>query len=388
MNSEQHPGLYLHVPFCRSKCFYCDFYSVASSAAIPAWLHAVRKEALLYREKFHDFDSLYLGGGTPSILEERDLACLLECLLEHFTFCADTEMTMEANPESLTEHKLKTIKNLGVNRISLGIQSLNDRELKYLGRIHSSKDALGSLDMVRSCGFSNIGVDLIYGFEIQTISGWKKTLDRILEFRPEHISCYQMSFEKGTPLWKMREAGRARSVGERLESAFFIWTSRYLEKQGYHHYEISNFAARPEFMSRHNRKYWTHVPYLGLGPSAHSWQDGQPENPAGRLAAAPGGAGKRWWNVKSIRKYCQLLEEGKAPVEGSEILSEEQFELERLGLGFRTSEGVDIGALRGGPETDNVLAQLKRSGLVRVEGGRVRPTRRGFLVADSLPLMF
>ncbi len=220
MNNEQRPGLYLHVPFCRSKCFYCDFYSVASSAAIPAWLHAVRKEVLLYREKFRDFDSLYLGGGTPSILEERDLAGLIECLLEHFTFCADTEMTMEANPESLTEHKLRTIKNLGVNRISLGIQSLDERELKYLGRIHSSKDALNSLAMVRSCGFANIGVDLIYGFEIQTFQGWKKTLDRILEFRPEHISCYQLSFEKGAPLWQMRQAGRARSVGERLESAF------------------------------------------------------------------------------------------------------------------------------------------------------------------------
>jgi len=231
--------------------------------------------------------------------------------------------------------------------------------------------------MVRSCGFANIGVDLIYGFEIQTLQGWKKTLDRILEFRPEHISCYQMSFERGTPLWKMRQAGRARSVGERLESAFFIWTSRYLERKGYLHYEISNFAAGPEFMSRHNRKYWTHVPYLGLGPSAHSRLGGR---------ACPGG--KRWWNVKSIRKYCQLLEEGKAPVEGSEVLTEEQFELERLALGFRTSEGVDIHALRSGPGTDKAVAQMLESGLVKVKGGRLRPTRRGFLVADSLPLMF
>jgi oxygen-independent coproporphyrinogen-3 oxidase len=210
----------------------------------------------------------------------------------------------------------------------------------------------------------------MYGLETQSIRGWRKTLDRILEFRPEHISCYQLTFERGTPLWKMREAGRVRSIGEKLEGAFFIWTSRYLEKHGYQHYEISNFARGREFMSRHNLKYWSHVPYLGLGPSAHSFH-----------------AGSRWWNVKSIKKYCRLLAEGRAPVESSEVLSEEQFDLETIDLGLRTSSGVDLHALGGSLITDEALAQLQKSGLVRVTNGRIKPSRRGFLVADSLPLM-
>jgi oxygen-independent coproporphyrinogen-3 oxidase len=168
----------------------------------------------------------------------------------------------------------------------------------------------------------------------------------------------------------MKAAGRVRSIGEKLESAFFIWTSRYLDKRGYQHYEISNFARGPEFMCRHNLKYWGHIPYLGLGPSAHSFH-----------------AGSRWWNVKSIRKYCRLLAEGKAPVEASEVLSEEQLDLETLHLGLRTSAGVDLHALGGRLIMDEALAELQKSGLVKVTNGRIQPSRKGFLVADSLPLM-
>ncbi|MGA2940259.1 MAG: radical SAM family heme chaperone HemW [Syntrophobacteraceae bacterium] len=373
MNSDiasSRPGLYIHIPFCRSKCLYCDFYSVASRAAIPAWLQAVQTEVVLYKERFHDFDSLYLGGGTPAILSEKELAELLECIHKHFTFCPGSEMTIEANPDGLSRDKLKVIGSLGINRISLGVQSLDDRDLKYLGRSHGSKQALKSLDMVRSCGFADLGADLMYGLETQSMQGWRRTLDQILEFRPEHISCYQLTFESGAPLWKMKAAGRVRSIGEKLESAFFIWTSRYLDKRGYQHYEISNFARGPEFMCRHNLKYWGHIPYLGLGPSAHSFH-----------------AGSRWWNVKSIRKYCRLLAEGKAPVEASEVLSEEQLDLETLHLGLRTSAGVDLHALGGRLIMDEALAELQKSGLVKVTNGRIQPSRKGFLVADSLPLM-
>ena len=374
MNKEQHPGLYLHVPFCRSKCRYCDFYSVASLASVPAWLNAVKREMLLYKEKFPRFDSLYLGGGTPSVLDERDLALLLERVFENFAFCPGSEMSMEANPDSLTEDKLRTVKDLGINRISLGVQSLDDADLKYLGRIHDSKQALKALDTTRSGGFANVSVDLMYGLETQNLPGWKKTVDRILEFRPEHISCYQLSFEKGSPLWKMKEAGKVRPIGEKLQSAFFIWTSRYLGRHGYYHYEISNFANVADgrkMTCRHNQKYWRHVPYLGLGPSAHSFQ-----------------AGSRWWNVKSINKYCQRLEEGEMPVEGSEVLTREQLELESLDLGLRTREGVDLHAPGGGLRNAKALEELRKSGLVKVSNGRIQPTRKGFLVADSLPLMF
>jgi oxygen-independent coproporphyrinogen III oxidase len=371
MNKEEHPGLYIHIPFCRSKCLYCDFYSVASYAAIPAWLDGLKREVLLYKERFHEFDSLYLGGGTPTILGERELAALMEWLLKHFAFRPDSEMTIEANPDDLSRDKLKAIGDLGINRISLGVQSLDDADLKYLGRSHSARQALKALEMIRSCGFAEVGVDLMYGLEVQSLPGWKRTINEILEFRPEHLSCYQMTIERGTPLWKMKEAGRVRPIGEKLETAFFVFTSRYLEKHGYLHYEISNFARSRESMCRHNRKYWSHVPYLGLGPSAHSFQ-----------------AGSRWWNVRSIKQYCQLLAEGNAPVEASEALSQEQLDLEALALGLRTSDGVALHGPGGGSRWGKALAELQKSHLVKMNNGRIQPTRKGFLVADSLPLMF
>ena len=358
------------------------------------------------------------------MLRERDLAALFACLRNHFAFSPDSEMTIEANPDGLSKDKLKVIKDLGVNRISLGVQSLNDRDLQYLGRRHNAEQALDALDMIRSTGFSNVSVDLMYGLETQNLRSWKRTVSGILEFRPEHLSCYQLTIEKGTPFGKMEEAGKVRPIGEKLETAFFIWTSRWLEKHGYNHYEISNFARRKEtpihrrdaenaektkiqqyglglpepkagssanpvhpvlegfsqrtprlrgegFFCRHNLKYWSHVPYLGLGPSAHSFQ-----------------AGSRWWNVRSVRKYCELLAEGKAPVEASEVLSEEQLDLESLALGFRTSNGVSLKAPGGGLRSSEVVEKLEKSGLVKVDKGRIKPTRRGYLVADSLPLMF
>jgi oxygen-independent coproporphyrinogen III oxidase len=369
MNREEPPGLYIHVPFCRSKCLYCDFYSVASRAAVPDWLNAVQREACFYRERFHGFNSLYIGGGTPTVLDERELAALLECIFEQFTFSPGSETTIEANPDGLSGGKLKAIAKLGVNRISLGVQSLDDRDLKYLGRSHTAKEALNALDLIRSGGFASVGVDLMYGLETQSLQGWKKTIDRILEFRPDHISCYQLTLDESTPLGKRKAAGKVRPVGEKLEAAFFIWTSRYLERHGYHHYEISNFARSRESMCRHNRKYWSHDPYLGLGPSAHSFQ-----------------AGSRWWNVRPIKKYCQIIAEGKAPVAGSEVLTEEQLDLESLALGFRTSDGVSLHAPGGGPRSSKALQELQRSGLVKVSNGKIQPTRKGFLVADSLPL--
>ena len=385
MNSGELPGLYIHAPFCRSKCFYCDFYSVASRSAIPAWLEAIRAEMLLYRKDFPAFDSLFLGGGTPSILEERDLAILFESVHEHFRFAPSPEMTMEANPESLSRGKLDTARGFGVNRISLGVQSLDDNDLKYLGRAHDSRRALEAFSACRAAGFSNLSVDLIYGLETQTLKSWEKTLDLLLEFRPEHISCYQLTFAKSTPLWKMRRLGRVRAIGEKMEAAFFIWTSRYLERRGYHHYEVSNFSAGEKFMCRHNRKYWRHVPYLGLGPSAHSFAG---ERAGGAdIGVASGGRSRRWWNVKSVRDYCEFLREGKAPVAGFEELSAEQFDLETLDLALRTEEGLDATFLARFPGSRRVLEQWEKSGFARVSDGRVRPTRKGFLVADSLAIM-
>ncbi len=371
MNSGEPAGLYLHVPFCRSKCHYCDFYSVASRAAVPAWLQAIKREVRQYREAWPVFDSLYLGGGTPTILGEAELATLMTCLRRDFTFHPNSEMTIEANPDDLSRPTLQTLRELGLNRISLGVQSLDDRDLAYLGRKHSADQALRALELIPSVGWPQVGVDLMYGIEGQTLAAWKRTLDRVLSFRPEHLSCYQLTLAPGTPLGKRQADGRVRAIGERWEAAFFIFTSRYLERYGYRHYEISNFARNRETMCRHNRKYWHHVPYLGLGPSAHSFR-----------------AGRRWWNVRSITRYCQLLAAGQAPVEASETLTHEQLSLEALAIGFRTSRGVALALAGNRPGGSRTIAMLQQSRLATVHHDRLQPTRRGFLVADSLPLMF
>lgn len=365
-------GLYVHVPFCKTKCPYCDFYSVTSLSGIPQWLESVHKEALFYQERFTSFDSLYLGGGTPTLLGDRELAILLDSLRRHFNFAPDTEITIEANPDDVTAKKLAFLEHVGVNRISMGVQSLDEGELLFLRRRHTAEQAVRAMELIRASGINNLGVDLMYGFEAGKGCGgtvrqrWIRSLERVLEYRPEHLSCYQMTLEDSTPFGRMRAEGRIKPLGEKRESELFMLTSRFLEERGYVHYEISNFARGLALASRHNSKYWRHVPYLGLGPAAHSFCDG-----------------RRWWNTRSLEEYMRLVSEGKPPVTDGETLSEEQLALESLYLGLRTKFGVDIHTI----ESDGVLAELEKSGLLKVREGKVIPTRKGFLVADSLPLL-
>lgn len=370
MNSTDRPGLYLHVPFCRSKCPYCDFYSVSEMDLIPSWFSALTKEALLYKGTFSTFDSVYLGGGTPSVLDQRHLATLLDFLRQIFTFTTDAEITIEANPGDLSREKLMGYRHLGINRISLGVQSFNDQELQFLGRRHTSKEAIQALELIRGTGFANLGLDLIYGFQGQSEAGWQRTMEQALQFCPEHISCYQLSLDDSTPLGKMKAEGRIHTLSEEQESVLFLMTSRYFSEHGFLHYEISSFSRGSEFRSRHNQKYWRHVPYLGLGPSAHSFK-----------------GGLRWWNVRSLATYIDTLHTNAQSIEGKETLTAEQLNLESLYLGLRTSDGVQLEAVRSQPGSGAALDELRRSGLVRVDDGRIIPTIHGFLVADSLPIL-
>lgn len=371
MNPHQKPGLYVHCPFCMKKCPYCDFYSVASTSLASRWLDALKKEVIYYRDRFKCFDTLYLGGGTPTVLDARALEKLMEHLFAHFDFDPDSEITIEANPGDLSGDKVNRIKALGFNRINLGVQSFDDRELLFLGRRHTARDAEQTLKKLRSSGFENVGVDLIYGLGGQSLKGWIETLKRTVEFRPEHLSCYQLTIEKETPFWRMKEKGMIELLDEEEGRAFFLTTSRFLEECGYIHYEISNFAREKAYCSHHNWKYWRHVPYLGLGPSAHSFQNST-----------------RWWNFRSIEKYCEALEDRKAPVEDRESLTEEQMRIESIALGLRTSEGFDLKSHCDGPELTDTLSCLQESGFLRISNNRVLPTKKGFLVADRLPLYF
>jgi putative oxygen-independent coproporphyrinogen III oxidase len=362
-NSDQSlPGLYIHVPFCKSKCPYCDFYSVTSLEFIPAWLSGIKKEVLLYKDRFAYFDSLYLGGGTPTVLSESDLIQLVDYLFTHFSFSPDTEISIEANPDDITKEKLSLLRTLGINRISLGVQSLNDHDLRYLNRRHTVLQTARTLDLIRSEGFTNLSIDLMYELKDRDETEWLTTLQQALEYKPEHISCYQLTIKKGTPF----KQKKIKPLDETKERSLFMSTASLLEQAGYLHYEVSNFARGKKYICRHNCKYWNHTPYLGLGPAAHSFF---PD--------------RRWWNVKSIKKYGESLNKNQAPIAGKESLTDEQLQLEYLCLGLRTSAGIDRRFLN----NRSALKELKDAKLVSIKGGRVIPTREGFLFADSIPLL-
>jgi len=367
-----HPGLYIHVPFCRSKCPYCGFFSIASTSLVERWLEALKKEIGLYKGIFkYSFDSLYLGGGTPSILNSDQLKEIMGFLFVGFEFENNTEITIEGNPGDMNHEKIIGIKSMEINRVNLGVQSFNDDDLMFLGRKHNAREAEEAILLLRDSGIGNIGIDLIYGLPGQSLEAWKENLEKALVFHPEHLSCYQLNIEKGTPFENMRKKGLIEPLKEETEESFFMATSEFLEDHGYIHYEISNFSRGESYYSRHNCKYWDHTPYLGLGPSAHSFN-----------------GASRWWNQRSVRGYCEALEKGESPVEESEDLTEEQIIMETISLGLRTRWGFDQKILVNNSELKNTVLMLTDTGYIRIEGDMIIPTKKGFLIADQLPLCF
>ena len=371
------PGLYIHIPFCRTKCSYCNFYSVTSLTSIPDFLEALGREMEMVLGEFGPFDTVYIGGGTPSILSLNEMENLLARIRRNFALLSDVEMTMEANPADLDLSLLQGLRNLGVNRLNIGIQSFDQKILNFLGRRHSSIEAISAIETARKAGFENIGLDLIYGVPGQDIRSWLDTLSQALAFDPEHLSCYQLTLESKTPLGKRYEQREFSLPGEELEYDFFIKTAESLEEAGYIHYEVSNFARDIALISRHNQKYWDHTPYLGLGPAAHSFS-----------------GYRRWWNHRSVERYIADAKAGKKPIEGTEILTMEQLGLEALFLGLRTKKGVylkefveqygcDLAV-----EKRDVLDRLQEEGLVAINEGYLVPTRAGLAIADGLALIY
>lgn len=370
------PGLYLHVPFCQSKCGYCDFYSVTDSALMDEWVEAVLAEMEMYRDRFEAFDTIYFGGGTPSLLPARQVERILNHAEKTFHLLSHAEITLEANPGDLDRSHLSLLKRIGVNRIVLGIQSFDEAILTFLGRRHRAREGRFAILHARETGFENVGLDLIYGIPGQDEASWRRTLEQALAFSPEHISCYELTLGAETPLGKRREAGAFELPEETLQYDFFMRTAQCLEGAGYVQYEVSNFAKEPRSFSRHNQKYWDHTPYLGLGPSAHSFL-----------------SGKRWWNHRSLSRYLRDVKKGKVPVEGSETLTIEELRLEALFLGLRTRRGVDLERFRREygydlmGERGELLMRLENDGLILIRDGLLVPTRAGMAVADRLALM-
>lgn len=369
-------GLYIHVPFCLSKCAYCSFYSIKSVNLIPDYLAALQKEIKFYSKVFHSFDTIYIGGGTPSLLTSEQLADIFSAIHKTYNIAAGAEITLEANPGDISFEYLTELRGIGINRLNIGIQSFSDRVLKFLGRRHNAGEAIAAIEAARRAGFDNLGLDLIYGIRGNSIKSWKNTLQKAVSFAPEHISCYQLSLDNKTPLYKQYAKEGLTLLNEHQELKFFLTTAEELGNAGYIHYEISNFARRINFQSKHNMKYWRHVPYLGLGPGAHSFL-----------------AQKRWWNKSSVGNYLQEIATGKMPLENSEELTLEQLQLEALFLGLRTKAGIDLRLYRRQYGMDllddkrQIIEKLMENKLVELTNGFLIPTHAGFAVADSLALI-
>ncbi len=370
------PGLYIHIPFCLRKCGYCGFYSVTDRTLIPDFLAALRREMGLHRDPGREFDTVYICGGTPSVLPPDDLARLIDNLRAAFTITPTAEITVEVNPGDIDREYLRRMREAGVNRITIGCQSFDDTVLAFLGRRHTARQACKAVEMSREAGFENVGIDLICGIPGQPVAGWRETLAAAIALQPVHLSCYQLTVEEGTPFARLCQSGEITLPDDAIQADLFFATSRILEENGFIQYEVSNFARRCEAESRHNKKYWDHSPYLGLGPAAHSF-DGR----------------RRSWKIRSVEAYLGELAAGRLPVAASELLTPDQLRMEALFLGFRTKRGVNLGDFRRQFSQDllvekaKILKRLGEEGLVEIRDGFLRPTHAGMAVADSLALI-
>jgi oxygen-independent coproporphyrinogen-3 oxidase len=367
-------GLYVHVPFCESVCPYCDFaVLIAGSERRRSYLTALRSEASRCAELGLEFDTVYLGGGTPSSLAPDQLEELLSSLRGRLAIDRDARLYLEANPEDVTAEAVVRWRTLGIGTVSLGVQSFEDDSLRLLGRRHTGRDALRAFDLIGEGGFRTVSIDLMFGIDGQTPSAWRRQLDRAVTLAPDHISCYQLTIHDGTVFGKRRSQGVLRELAEPRQAELFLLTHHVLADAGYEGYEISNFAAGADHRSRHNQKYWDHSPYLGLGPSAHSF-DGR----------------RRWWNRRKLRLWQRSLDGGGSPVQGSETLSDDQLALEAVMLGLRTSDGLDLDRLRDRYGADlaadnrDAIERWQATGHLFQEGDTLRPTAIGMAITDTI----
>jgi oxygen-independent coproporphyrinogen-3 oxidase len=370
-------SLYLHIPFCEKKCLYCDFYSIETQSPMDDFLTALHREIDLAAGygSHATFETVFFGGGTPSLLAPTQLDSILAHLHRVFTIEPDAEITVETNPGTVTKEKLAAFLALGVNRLSIGIQSFHERDLKFLSRIHTRRQALDCFEQAREVGFANLSVDLIYALPGQSLEEWRENLRQAVALAPDHISAYGLIVEDNTPLVRMVAAGTVSPKPPDEEAEFYEITMALLEAQGFEHYEVSNYA-KPGFRSRHNYNYWRHENYLGFGPSAHSfWR----ENASAR----------RWFNIANLSEYCAHLNQRARPLRSEEVLTEHQLVTERVLLGLR-SDGLNLDALaRDFTDSERWLNRaavpaLLDGGFAALENGNLRLTPSGYLVCDEI----
>ncbi len=373
------PGaaLYLHIPFCEKRCLYCDFYTVVGvDERIPDYIHALQKEIVLRAaEDFWQrqrFETIFFGGGTPSLLSPAQLAEIFDACFASFNFNPAPEITLETNPGTITNEQLAQYRAAGVNRLSFGVQSFDESELQLLDRTHSPEQAQAAILGARYAGFENVSLDLIFALPNQTRKRWQENLKRAVELEPNHISAYNLTIEAGTPLDHAIRKGKLAPLTEEEEREMYEFTINFLAQHGYRHYEISNFA-RPGSEARHNIKYWDGSAYLGLGAAAHSY-DGK----------------RRFWNAANLRKYLESLASNALAEEGGEELTPRQKKFEFAFLGLRQTRGVDLQEFQRKFRVpferafNGVVAEMESEGLLVRENDFLRLSPEGIFLCDEI----
>ena len=366
-------GIYIHIPFCKRRCIYCDFFSTTQSEKKAEYVHALVRELEMRKDYVGDeeIETIYLGGGTPSQLSQEELEEIFAYIYKVYKVTPDAEITLEANPDDLTPEYVSMLRTLPVNRISMGIQTFQEETLKLLHRRHTARQAIEAFRRCREAGFQNISIDLMYGLPGETLETWEQDLQQAIDLHPEHISAYHLIYEEGTTLWNLREQNKVEEAEEELSLTMFKTLIERLTKAGYQHYEISNFCL-PGLHSRHNSSYWTGKKYLGCGPSAHSF-DGI----------------SRQWNVSSLEKYLEGIRSNQL-----------DFELENLDLytryndfvitSIRTCWGMPLAQLRTtyGDSLYNYCLRMAKphigQGVLEIKEDTLKLTPQGIFISDGI----
>lgn len=365
-------GIYIHIPFCKSRCIYCGFYSTTLLDLRKKYINAVCREMELRKNYIREpFSTIYLGGGTPSLLDEAELTKLFLYINNVYDVDRNAEITMECNPDDITPKFTNMLSRLPINRVSMGAQTFADSRLRLLHRRHNSDEVKHAVKLLREAGIKNISIDLMFGFPDESLSQWKEDISAALALNVEHISAYSLMYEENTPLWKMLDTGKVKEIDEELSLTMFKELVCQLTDAGYEHYEISNFA-RPGYRSRHNSSYWHQVPYIGLGAAAHSFD-----------------LNSRQWNVADLKLYIEEINNGIIPMEREELDNDTTFN-DIITTALRTSDGIDLNALETslGKRYRNTLISTAckhiEQGLLEIRHDRLRLTAEGIFISDMV----
>ena len=365
-------GIYIHIPFCKTKCIYCDFYSVTKrDDSIENFVDCMVKEIRLNETRLKDttYDTIFFGGGTPSVLTENQLEKILNALYKFYNIDKNAEVTLECNPGEITFEKLSHFRKIGINRLSIGFQSFSEKNLKFLGRLHSSEQSISTFNHARKAGFDNINIDLIYDIPKQKLKEWKNDLFLGTSLEPEHISAYSLTVEKNTALHSMVKNKTVIMPSEEVDKKMFLSTINYLEQKNYMHYEISNFSKKNK-KCEHNLHYWRLEPYLAFGPGAHGFN-----------------GIKRWWNKKSIDYYLNKLKNNELPIESEEILSPKDAFNETIMNGLRLIEGAKIKKLNSYLDmdiTEHLEPYMEKWPYINNNGKNLTVKKEGLLFTDEI----